>query len=327
MKVAVVHGEVPPDAPPDEQDVLVQADTLSQTMRELGHETRTTSFGLQVQDFIDDLRGWTPDLIFNLVETVAGTARLSHLAPSVFDWMGIPYTGAPTHALYLTSHKILGKQALRAAGVRTPDWVSAGQARAGARLEPPYIVKSLWEDASVGLDDDSVIRDERDLGSEVALREARFGGEWFAEAFVEGREFNISVPEDGDGVRVLPPAEIVFSAFPPGKPTIVGYRAKWAADSFEYNNTPRTFDFPPGDAPLIERLTSDALRVWDVLGLRGYARVDFRVDGAGTPLVLEVNANPCLSPDAGFVAAVLRAGLGYHEVASCILAAALRGSR
>lgn len=325
MKIAVVHGEVPPDAPPDEQDVLVQAAALSTAMRELGHETYTTTFGLQAQDFVDEQRARAPDLVFNLVETVAGTARLAHLAPSVLDWMGLPYTGAPTSALYLTSHKILGKQMLRDAGVGTPGWVSAERARAGQRIDPPYIVKSLWEDASVGLDDDSVIRDDRDLCAELAVREAKYGGEWFAEAFVEGREFNLSVIEDGEGPRVLPPAEILFSAFPPGKPTIVGYRAKWAEDSFEYHNTPRTFDFSPADAPLIERLTAEALRAWEVLGLRGYGRVDFRVDGRGTPLVLEINANPCLSPDAGFIAAAERAGLGYVEMTACILAAALRG--
>ena len=111
----------------------------------------------------------------------------------------------------------------------------------------------------------------------------------------------------------LPPAEIDFAAFPDDKPHIVGYRAKWDADSFEYHHTPRRFDFPANDRPLLDRLSQLAIQCWREFGLRGYARVDFRVDEAGRPWILEINANPCLSPDAGFAAAVEQAGIGYDQ--------------
>jgi D-alanine-D-alanine ligase len=137
--------------------------------------------------------------------------------------------------------------------------------------------------------------------------------------FIEGREFNLTVLGGAGGPRVLPPAEIDFGAFPDGKPHIVGYRAKWDAGSFEFHHTPRRFDFPQEDGGLLDHLTMLALRAWDEFGLRGYARVDFRVDRAGQPWILEVNANPCLAPDAGLAAAVQHSGIGYDRAIQWIV--------
>ena len=91
----------------------------------------------------------------------------------------------------------------------------------------------------------------------------------------------------------------------------MGHPAKWDESSFEYHHTPRQFEFPAADQALLAQLTEFAARAWHCLGLRGYARVDFRVDPAGRPWILEVNANPCLSPDAGFVAALRQTNLSF----------------
>ena len=97
------------------------------------------------------------------------------------------------------------------------------------------------------------------------------------------------------------------------------YRAKWATDSFEYEHTRRSFDFSPPDEPLLRQLADIAKHCWDAFDLCGYARVDFRVDQAGQPWVLEVNANPCLSPDGGFVAAAEQSGLDYNGLIDRII--------
>jgi len=226
------------------------------------------------------------------------------------------------------------------------------------RIRPnvPCIVKSVTQHASFGLEEESVLPGGtlEELHSALGSWAVRMGGACFLEEYVDGREFNVAVlggvprqagektATDSDascaetqGLRhcgapvptfrgeasgeVLPPAEIVFSAFPAGKPRIVGYRAKWQEESFEYAHTIRQFDFPPGDRPLLERLHAIALSCWELFGLRGYARVDFRVDPAGHPWLLEVNANPCLSPDAGFAAALARASIPYREAIRRIL--------
>jgi D-alanine-D-alanine ligase len=104
---------------------------------------------------------------------------------------------------------------------------------------------------------------------------------------------------------------------------IVGYRAKWKKDSYEYNHTPRRFDFPPQDAALVGQLVQMAKKCWQVFGLGGYGRVDFRVDTEGRPWILEINTNPCLSPDAGFAVAVQQSGLTFAEAVDRILCDAI----
>jgi D-alanine-D-alanine ligase len=186
-------------------------------------------------------------------------------------------------------------------------------------------VKSVSEHASLGLDEDSVLGE--DLTAVTArLREQadRWGGAWFAEEYIDGREFNLAVLAGRQGPEVLPVAEIDFSTFPPGKRRVVGYRAKWEEDSFEFGNTPRRFDFPPCDRPLLDELQQLSQQCWRLFGLRGYVRVDFRVDAQSRPWILEINTNPCLSPDAGFAAAVERAGIGFECVVQRILDDACR---
>jgi D-alanine-D-alanine ligase len=172
------------------------------------------------------------------------------------------------------------------------------------------------------MDDDAVcdVADPARLVEELRRRAAALGGEAFAEQYIEGREFNVAVLAGPGGPQVLPPAEMRFLDFPPGKPHIVGYRAKWVEDSFEYRNTVRTFEARPGDHALHLQLIELATACWHRFGLRGYARVDFRVDAAGRPWVLEVNANPCLAPDAGFLAAATAGGLSLRDVLGRILA-------
>ena len=116
--------------------------------------------------------------------------------------------------------------------------------------------------------------------------------------------------------------EIQFVNFPADKPRIVGYAAKWAENSFESRHTVRRFIDPQQEASLCEQLGQVALRCWDIFQLRGYARVDFRVDADGQPWVLEVNANPCISPDAGFAAAAAEEDISYSEAIQRIVAAA-----
>lgn len=165
------------------------------------------------------------------------------------------------------------------------------------------------------------------LLARIEERRKTLGVAFFAETYIEGREFNLSLLASSRGPEVLPPAEIRFEGFPETRRKIVGYRAKWVEDSFEYTHTPRTFRFPQSDGPLLLSLADLAKRCWTLFRLRGYARVDFRVDGEGRPWVLEVNTNPCLSPDAGFAAASREAGLAFPEVIRRIVADAPAGER
>jgi D-alanine-D-alanine ligase len=327
MRVVVLHNAVHADSGPDEEDVLVQADAVCVALSGLGHLATRLSCTLDLRALKSMLEEERPDAVFNLVESIEGDGRLIHFVPGLLETMGLPFTGNPAEAFFLTSHKVLAKELLHGAGLPTPAWSGAasrgGEAPGGGR----YIIKSIWEDASLGLDDDALVDcSEEALAGFLLAREGEPGAPFFAETFIEGREINLSLLGDVEGgVKVLPPAEILFSGYPTGKPRIVGYRAKWAPDSFEYMNTPRTFSFSDSDEPLLERLSELAVRAWNLLKMRGYGRVDFRVDGDGRPWILEANANPCLSPDAGFTAALDRAGHSYEEGIARILAGALAG--
>jgi D-alanine-D-alanine ligase len=333
MHVSVVYNAVLDDGPADEQDVLFQVDAVREALLSLGHETYTLPAGLELEQLKNRLKAQRPDLVFNLVESLGGNGRLIHLVPSLLDAVGMRYTGSPAEAIWLTSHKVMAKERMFAAGLPTPAWAGPcpqnlpfpQSVRPASRQASPdrrWIIKSLWEHASVGLEADNIVETtcDQSLAQAMEVRAPNLGGACFAEVFVEGREFNLSVLDGPQGPQVLPPAEISFEGFGDDQPRIVGYRAKWDMNSEEYHHTPRRFDFASADRPLLDELQVLALQCWQLFGLRGYARIDFRVDEHGRPWILEINANPCLSPDAGFAAALARAGIDFKQAVKWIVA-------
>jgi len=324
MKVVILHDRITEESREDERDALVQAGVVSVALSKLGYDPVTLAFDLDAPNVIETLKAIQPAFVFNLVESVNGQGRLIHLAPALLEALGIPYTGVSAEAMLTTSNKILTKQILSGTKITTPlSFSGSGLEDASRFVKTRYIVKSVWEHASVGLDDNSVCEPESygDLMERLAETSRRLGGKCFAEAYIEGREFNISLLAGSKGVETLPLAEIHFTGYAEGKPRVVGYPAKWDAGSFEYQNTPRSFDFPPEDAPLLNRLEALSRACWRLFGLRGYARVDVRVDADGCPWVLEINANPCLSPDAGFAAALERGGVPFVDAVDRIVRA------
>jgi len=320
MRIAVVHNATGPGDPPDEQDVLVQAEAVSQSLKELGHDVVQMPCTLDLLNIKDRLLAFKPRLVFNLVESLDGQGRLIHLFPGLLDAMRICYTGSCTESIFVTSHKGLAKERMVLAGLPTPEWIGPSPCdlpfvnkKLFSAEKKRWLVKSTWEHGSMGLDDDEPVENKglETLHQILKKRSLKLGGSCFAEVFVEGREFNLSILEGAEGIQVLPPAEIIFENYGTQKLNIVGYRAKWDSSSYEYHHTPRRFDFPSSDATLLQQLKNLAVRCWEVFGLRGYARIDFRLDSQGHPWILEVNANPCLSPDAGFAAAVHRSEMTF----------------
>ena len=312
-RAVILHDVHAALGPPDQSDTLVEAQAIASALRGLGFEPEIVATGLDLASLERTLGKLAPAVIVNLVESLEGRGRLLHLAPALLESLGLPFTGCPSTALALTSDKPRAKRLLASAGIPTPAAFSP-DARGGR-----WIVKSVWEHASLGLDDGAIVPGAR-AAQTIERRRAELGGDWFAEEFVPGRELNVALLAERTGPRALPVAEIRFDAFPADKPRIVGYAAKWDLDSFEYQNTPRSFAV---ETELAERLRRLALDCWALFRLDGYARVDFRVDERGRPWVLEVNANPCLSPDAGFAAALVEAGIGYEAAVARLIDAAL----
>jgi D-alanine-D-alanine ligase len=323
MNIAILHAPVPEGASADEQDTLIEAEAVAAALASLGHSAHAVPFTLDLQATAASLQERAPDLVFNLVEGVDGQGQLIHLCPALLDCLRIPYTGAPADAMYLSSNKLLAKRLLRDSGIPTPDWIAGEQDSCNGSA---FIIKAVWEHASIGLDEDSIIMpaDQDHVCREIAQRQQKWNRDFFAERYIDGREFNMSVLAEAGGPRVLPPAEIEFVEYPEGKHRVVGYRAKWDEASFEYQHTQRCFTFPEKDRPLLARVISLSEKCWHVFGLRGYARVDFRIDNRGNPFVLEVNANPCIAPDSGFVAAAAMAGIDFTGAVERIVKDALK---
>ena len=333
MNILVLHQAVSEESTLDERDVLAQRDAVSNALVQLGHETSVVPCTLNLDELRDELLRQRPDLVFNLVESLGGSDRLIGLVPLLLDTLAMPYTGMPSLAMQLTSSKTLAKRQLVQAGLPTLPWID-GESSNDAVQNPEamplawpsrWIRKPIYEHASLGMTDEAVVKctSKADVAEQTRRWQEHLGVPCLAEPFVEGREFNLSLLAGPGGPLVLPLAEIEFIHFPTGKPRIVGFAAKWESAAAEYTNTPRRFDFSSNDIQLLESLRTLALRCWQVFQLAGYCRVDYRVDELGQPWILEINANPCLAPDGGFIAAVERADMVYNEAIERIVVSAL----
>ncbi|MBI9078802.1 MAG: ATP-grasp domain-containing protein [Pseudodesulfovibrio sp.] len=325
---AIVRNHVPRNAPKDVADVIVQSRFVGRVLRELGWNVVEVELGTDLGDAVSTLQGIRPDVIFNLVESILDSDELANVAPVIFRKLGLPFTGTDSTVLFLTNDKLATKWHMLSTGLPTPQGVDELGLKRGRFPGPGrYIIKSRSEHASLGLDENSVVRVEDGDSLLIAMlaRKITFGGGCMAEQFIDGREFSVSILEaDGRHGKVLGAAEIVFRADMPVK--IVGYDAKWEEGSDADMSTVRGFTFRNAEPTLSQRLEQTALDCWDEMGLSGYARIDFRVDDHEQLYIIDVNANPCLSEDAGFMATATQAGWPATTVIAAIVEGALNRS-
>ena len=313
MKAAILFQKVDEKSAVDDLDVLTQKYEISKALGFLGTQTIELPVDLNLEKIKSELLDYKPDFVFNLVESIDGCGQLLYFVPALLERLAIPYSGCSADALFITTNKILTKERMISAAIKTPPWCR----QRPVPFFPPYIVKPISEDASVDIDEEMVVFTASDLDS--IFKACPKDKSYFVEQYIDGREFNLSVLASPDGPQVLPPAEICFIDYPPEKTKVVGYKAKWQSASFEYLHTVRRLDFPTEDTHLLNQLEKIALECWSTFSLTGYARIDFRVDNNGVPWVLEVNANPCISPDSGFIAAAEKVGLSYQQVVERII--------
>jgi D-alanine-D-alanine ligase len=320
-RAVILHNPVGEGDDPSTSDVLAQVDLVA---------TGLTALGIAHQALAAP--NWKPWLVlspepgavvFNLMEAPPGVPHVHPAAAAALELLGLPFTGSPAGALWLTTDKLATRALLAAEGLPVapggrldPNCPDPESPEILDRVPGPWILKPACEDASLGLEGDPVCSTREEALARAKTLLERFPGQnVVVETYLTGREINVSMLAG----KILPIAEIVFEDFPEGMPRVVGYEAKWQEDSFAYVHTVRRFPEDPADAGLLERVGEIAEAAWRVCGLRGYARIDFRLDEDGNPYVLEVNANPCLAADAGFMAAAAKAGLTPGDVIGRIL--------
>lgn len=323
LRVLILHQPVNVNSPPDERDVLDEVRAVRKALLALGHRPVVRAMPTCLQRARRMILRARPDCVFNLVESLLGRGALAVAATALLDSLGLAYTGVGTAATALTTDKLATKRALQQAGLPTPAWVTATHQT--GFTPGTFIFKPVAEDASVGVDDESLcrIRSLRHCRQALELRSKRMGRDLFAERFVDGREFNVSMLGRIGAPRVLPIGEIVFRDFDRHeKPKLVGYRAKWEANSFEYTNTVRDFSWALRARALHRKIEEIARSAFVLLNCHGYARLDLRLDRRGRLHILELNTNPCITPDSGFVAAAEQIGMDYPSLVAEILSIA-----
>jgi D-alanine-D-alanine ligase len=328
-RVLVVHNRdyEGADADPENRaraDVLSTAEGVRAALERLGHPVDLLGVGGDLDGLTGAIAAAAPDVVFNLCESIDGVASLEPLLPMLLERAGVPYTGSPPLTLGLAVHKHKAKDVLRGAGVPTPEAALLTTPDiARVALPFPLIVKPAREDASVGITLESVVHDRAALERQVRLILARYHQPALVERYIEGREIYVSMLERPEGgVDILPLYEIDFAEMPAGAPRIVSFDGKWVESSPEFRGTrPVACALTPD---LAVQLESVATRAFAAMELRDYARLDVRLDAAGTPYVIDVNPNCDLSDGAGFARAAGAAGLEYDALIGRIVELALQ---
>jgi D-alanine-D-alanine ligase len=330
-RVAIIYNEPYPsryDAVGEEKavlGVLEAVEAVHRALLEIGcHVTRVPLIP-PFEQARGTLRALHTDLVFNLFEGFCGYPETEAMVPEVLSEIEIPYTGCSGSALRLALDKAQMKAILRAAQIRTPDFQLLNPETLPLlsqefHLDFPCIVKPRCEDASHGLSPESVVDNYIALVRQIILVSNRYGGDALVEKFIDGREFNATVLGNFQ-CTVFPPSEIAYS-LPPAMPPILTFVAKWEPDSPYFQGSKAIC---PANIKAEEQrhITEIVAAAFGLLGGKGYARVDMRMDRNDIVHVIEVNPNPDISPGSGAVLQAEAAGMTYTRFIGEIVELAL----
>jgi D-alanine-D-alanine ligase len=328
--LALVHRHlVPPDTVPEGTDLVsapwrTEYDVIS-TLRALGHEVEV----LGVQDDLGALRRasaeWHPNIAFNLLEAFDDVAIFDQNVVSHLELLKLAYTGCNPRGLLIARDKSLAKKLLAYHRIAVPDFevFQVGRkVRRPRRLTFPLIVKSRTQEASVGISQASVVDTDDKLQERVAFIHESIGTAAIVERYIEGRELYVGVIGN-QVLQSLPVWELFFTNMPPEVRRIATDRVKWSVKyqkKYGIESGPAT-DLPEAIAEHIQRICR---RTYRALELTGYARIDLRLDEAGTIWVLEANPNPQIARGEDFAASAERVGIGYDALLQRIIGLGLR---
>jgi D-alanine-D-alanine ligase len=333
-RVLILYNQ--PVLPPDHPDAAAEAgilrtvDKTRKALRKAGYQVRSLGVGEDPARLLAGIARERPEVVFNLFEGLATQAGTEATLVGLLEWLALPCTGSPAAALALALDKYRTKQLLRGAGLATPAFLAVEGGQAPCWPGPwPAIVKPARQDASVGIEQASVVTTAGRLAARVGYVLDRFGPPALVEQFVPGREFHVHLFEDTSDPDVRPEcllhvAEILFLEQSPGYWPIYSYDAKWSENSPEYHATPLQTRVDLGPERLA-RLAELARKAYDLVGCRDYGRLDVRMTPEGDFFLLEVNPNPNLNSKL-LGMALKENGRNYARLAATLVANALARS-
>jgi D-alanine-D-alanine ligase len=307
MKIGVLFDAMSALGPNPDGLILESVEAVEHAIGEWGHDAVRIPVNPDGR-WVERVRRAKFDLVFNLCEGIDGVAEFEPMVIAVLELFGIPYTGNTSATAALCLRKNLVNTMLDNAGLPVPRWSLFRRGDEVTSVGFPAICKPAAEDASIGIEQRSVVRSTRALVARVAAMQERWD-EVLVQRYIDGREVNVGIVGD----EILPIAEINFGEMPRGMWRIVSYRSKWITGSEEDLGAAPTC---PADLPtaLRSELERIALTAWRAVGGQGYGRADFRIDRSGQPWLLEVNPNPDIAPDAGLARMAAVAGMNYDAL-------------
>ncbi|CAN5704106.1 D-alanine--D-alanine ligase [soil metagenome] len=318
MKITLLHTQ---DALEDPLDPVLGQ--LEESLARLGHEPSRLVVDDEVQPIVTALAQSPPELVFNLCESFGGRSALESNVAALLNLLDLRYTGSSPAGLIVAGDKTLTKKVLSFHGVTTPKFATVfrGAVDWAGDIEFPLIVKPPQEDASLGITGKSVVRDVKELLETMSSLQSEYKSAVLAEQFIEGREFYVGVLGNSTP-EALPVIELDFSGFPPDKPRIASWAAKWGDDGdesgAEFAGTKSVFPTDVSDE-LVEAMQKVAVESFNALRLRDYARIDLRVTDAGEIYVIEANPNCYLEAESEFARAAAESGLQYDQLIEKII--------
>ncbi len=327
--LALMHGDLVP--PEDTTGVdLATAEWRTEynvitTLREMGHEVRPLGVRDDLEVVHTAINEWKPHIAFNILEELGGIAVYDQNIVAYLELLQVAYTGCNPWGLMLSRDKSLSKKILSYHRIPVPEFAvfPVGRAvRRRKRLSFPLIVKSISQEASVGISQASIVDNDDKLQERVAFIHKNIGTDAIAERYIEGRELYVGVLGNMQ-LQVFPVWELFMSGMPDEVQHIATERVKW---SHKYQDkygitSGKAKGLPEG---MLTKIQNHAKRIYRVLNLSGYARIDLRLEPSGKVYVLEANPNPEIAHREDFADSAEKAGISYQTLLQRIINLGLR---
>ena len=308
-------------------DWKTEANVLA-ALAELGVTTEQLAIFDDLDLLSQKLERFTPDVIFNLADQFKNNRAFDQNIASFLEMHGLPFTGCGSTGLTLCKHKAISKKILGYHRIRVPEFAVIARGRRGVRprrLKFPILVKPLKEEASYGIAQASFVETDEQFKERVQFIHEKYGNDAIAEEYVEGRELYVSILGN-HRLQVLPIRELVFQEVPPDEPKIATYKAKWDEDYRKRWGLQNQF---AGNLdPALERkIIQTCKRIYRLLTIDGYARLDLRVTVNGEIYFIEANPNPILAADEDFAQSAIKAGLAFPQLVERIVRLGMNATR
>ena len=308
-------------------DWKTEANVLA-ALEQLGHITEHLAIFDNLELLQQKVQSFEPDVIFNLADQFKNNRAFDQNIVSFLEMQGLPFTGCGSTGLTLCKHKGISKKILGYHRIHVPEFVTIARGKRIARpprLKFPILVKPLKEEASLGIAQASFVETDEQFKERVQFIHEKIASDAIAEEYIEGRELYVST-FGNHRLQVFPIRELIFKEVPPDEPKIATYRAKW--DEEYRKRWGLQNQFAEGlDPALAADIAQTCKRIYHLLTIDGYARIDLRVTAQNKVYFIEANPNPILAADEDFAQSALKAGLTYPQLIDRIVRLGLTAVR